>query len=127
MYVEGRYNVDGKLLFLPVKGTGAFKGNFTGGIGDVRIKGIKKLIKGQTHFVVNKLDIKVSVKSGKIDLVDLFGGDKVLGEIIHETINQNFEIFSQDLIPLVEKSLSKIFKRTANKILERFTMEQLFP
>lgn len=127
LYVDGRYNVDGKLLFLPVKGEGAFKGNFTGGAGDVRIKGVQKKINGETHFVVSKLDIKISVKKGKIDLVDLFGQDKVLGEIINETINQNFDIFSQDLIPLIEKSLSRIFKQTANKILERFTMAQLFP
>lgn len=127
LFVVGRYNVDGKILFLPVKGAGAFKGNFTGGAGEVRIKGVQKEINGETHFIVNKMDIKITVKKGKIDLGDFLGGDKVLGEIINETINQNFEVFSQDLIPLIEKSLSRIFKRTANKILSRFTMAQLFP
>lgn len=73
------------------------------------------------------MDIKITVKKGKLDFDDLFGGDKVLGDIINQTINQNFDVFSMELIPLVEKSLSRIFKQTANKILERFTMEQLFP
>lgn len=127
MYVVGRYNVDGRILFIPVRGAGHFKGNFTGGAGDVRIKGIHKQINGETHFIVNKMDIKITVQKGKMDLEDLFGGDKVLGEVINQTINENFALLSQDLIPLIEKSLSKIFKRTANKILERFTMAQLFP
>lgn len=127
LYVTGRYIVDGRILFLPVKGAGKFSGNFTNGVGDVRIKGVHKEINGETHFVVNKLDIKVTVQKGKIDLEDLFGGDKVIGEIVNETINQNFDILSLDLIPLIEKSLSRIFKQTANKILERFTMAQLFP
>lgn len=127
LYVVGRYNVDGKILFLPVKGQGSFNGNFTGGQGDVRIKGIHKQINGQTHFVVHKMEIKITVQKGTIDLENLFGGDRTLGDIINLTINQNFEVLSQDLIPLIEKSLSKIFKRTANKILERFTMAQLFP
>jgi Haemolymph juvenile hormone binding protein (JHBP) len=128
LHVVGRYGVDGKILFIPVKGAGRFSGNFTGGTGDIKIKGIHKQINGETHFVVNKMDIKITVKSGQIELGEIFGkGDKVLGDIISATINQNFEVFSKDLIPLIEKSLSKIFKRTANKILERFTMAQLFP
>lgn len=127
LYVTGRYNVDGKILFIPVKGAGGFTGNFTGGMGEVRIKGAHKEINGQTHFVVNKLDIKVTVERGTIALRDLLGGDKLLADIVNQTINQNFALLSQDLLPLIEKSLSKIFKRTANKILERFTLEQLFP
>jgi hypothetical protein len=119
--------VDGRILILPVKGTGRFTGNFTGGLGDVRIKGIQKEINGQNHFVVSKLDIKITVQKGKITVAEIFNGDKVLGEIVSNTINQNFDLFSKDLIPLIEKSLSRIFKKTANQILERFTMEQLFP
>ena len=123
----GKYNVDGRILFLPVKGAGKFTGNFTGGLGDVNIKGIQKQINGQTHFIVNKLQIKVTVQNGKLDFQNLFGGDKTLGEIINQTINQNFAVFSKEMIPLIEKSLSQIFKKTANKILVRFTMAQLFP
>lgn len=127
LYVEGGYKVDGKILFIPVKGSGRFSGNFTGGTGDVRVKGIQKDINGTTHFVVNKMDIKINLQKGLISLNDFFGGDKVLGQIVGQTINQNFEVFSQDLIPLIEKSLARIFKKSANKILERFTMAQLFP
>lgn len=73
------------------------------------------------------MDIKIAVQNGKIILDDLFGGEKILGDIVSQAINENFELFSQDLIPLIEKSLSRIFKTTSNKILERFTMSQLFP
>lgn len=58
LYVTGRYIVDGKILFIPVKGAGKFNGNFTNGAGDVRVKGIHKKINGENHFIVNKLDIK---------------------------------------------------------------------
>lgn len=127
MYVVGKYGVDGKILILPVKGSGRFTGNFTGGTGDIRVKGIQKEINGETHYYVNKLDIKITLQKGTIQVAEIFNGDKVLGDIVSNTINQNFELFSKDLIPLIEKSLSRIFKKTANKILERFTMAQLFP
>ena len=76
---------------------------------------------------MNKLEIKISLKAGKLYLDNLFGGDKTLGELINQTINQNFELFSKELIPLIERALSRIFKKTGNKILSRFTEEQLFP
>ncbi|XP_058062405.1 uncharacterized protein LOC131212527 [Anopheles bellator] len=127
LYVEGRYIVDGRILLLPVKGSGKFTGNFTQGIGSVRIKGDRKRINGKDHLSLAKLDIKIKVSDGRIKLENLFGGDRVLGEIINETINQNFNLLSTELIPLIEKALQRIFKRTGNKILERFPEEVLFP
>lgn len=85
------------------------------------------MIDGKQHIVLKKLDIKIIIGKGKIKLNNLFGGDRVLGDVINETINQNFEIFSRDIIPLVEKALEKIFKKISNKIVERYTEEQLFP
>jgi hypothetical protein len=119
--------VDGRVLFLPITGEGNFTGNFTHGKGDIRLRGVHKELNGATHFVVNKLDIKITVQRGKIELDNLFGGDKTLGDIINSVINENFEAFTTDLIPLIEKSLSRIFKQTGNKIFKRFTLEQLFP
>nr|XP_049462885.1 uncharacterized protein LOC120951728 [Anopheles coluzzii] len=127
LYVEGRYVVDGRILLLPVKGSGKFTGNFTQGIGSVRIKGDRKRINGKDHLSLAKLDIKIRVSDGRVKLENLFGGDRVLGEIINETINQNFNLLSTELIPLIEKALQRIFKRTGNKILERFPEEVLFP
>ncbi|XP_058453175.1 protein takeout [Malaya genurostris] len=127
LYVEGRYVVDGRILLLPVKGAGRFTGNFTQGVGNVRIKGDRKVINGKNHLSLAKLDIKIKVGDGKIKLENLFGGDRVLGEIINETINQNFSLLSHELIPLIEKALQRIFKTTGNKILERFPEEVLFP
>ncbi|XP_055633724.1 uncharacterized protein LOC129774053 [Toxorhynchites rutilus septentrionalis] len=127
LYVEGRYVVDGRIILLPVKGAGKFTGNFTQGVGNVRIKGDRKVINGKNHLSLAKLDIKIRVGDGKIKLENLFGGDRTLGEIINQTINQNFSLISHELIPLIEKALQRIFKRTGNKILERFPEEVLFP
>jgi Haemolymph juvenile hormone binding protein (JHBP) len=81
----------------------------------------------QGFVSVKKIDIKIKVKNGNVKLDNLFGSDKVLGEVVNQTINQNFDILSKEIIPLIEKSLNRIFKRIGNKIVERFTHEQLFP
>lgn len=48
----------------------------------MRIKGDRKVINGKNHLSLAKLDIKIKVGDGKIKLENLFGGDRVLGEIV---------------------------------------------
>lgn len=67
------------------------------------------------------------MQDGRLHLNNLFGGDKLLGDIVNETINQNFDLFIKDIIPLIEKSLGKKFRKVGNKIVERYSEKQLFP
>ena len=112
---------------MPITGSGEFYANFTNGMGQVRLIGGEKKINGKVHFILSKLDIKITVEKGKIIFENLFGGQKALGDTINKIINDNFDVFALDLIPLIEKSLGRIFKNTSNKIFKRFTKEQLFP
>lgn len=82
---------------------------------------------GNTHVFVKKLTIRVRVGGGSLNLDNLFNGDKALGEVVNQTINQNFDIVARDIIPIVERALEKHFKRTANKIMSRYTENQVFP
>lgn len=77
--------------------------------------------------MVKKIDIKVRVGSGRIRLDNLFGGDKVLGDVVNETINRNFDLFAAEIIPLIEKALAKYFKKVSNNILSRYPADVLFP
>ncbi|XP_026466729.1 protein takeout-like [Ctenocephalides felis] len=96
---KGNYNIDGNILLLPIRGNGPFTANF----------------------------FKIKLGKGNIDLRNLFGGDKTLGDIINQTINSNIEILSTEIVPLIEKALSKLFIRIANQIIDRYTFEQLYP
>lgn len=76
---------------------------------------------------VKKLTIRVRVGGGYLHLDNLFNGDKALGEVVNQTINQNFDIVSKDIIPIIERALERQFKRMANKIMSRYTERQIFP
>lgn len=75
---------------------------------------------------------------------NLFNGDKVLGknhltfsehknqksisgEAINDVINDNFDVLSKDIVPLVEKALQRTFKKIGNKMGGRYTFSELFP
>ena len=84
-------------------------------------------LNGETHAFVKKLTIRVRVGGGSLHLDNLFNGDKALGEVVNQTINQNFDIVSKDIIPIVERALERHFKKTANKIMSHYTEKQIFP
>lgn len=82
---------------------------------------------GTEHVSIAKVETNITLGGGNFQLHNLFNGDRVLGDVINDTINQNFLLFANDLMPTVEKALSKLFRRLANRICSNFTPEQLFP
>jgi len=127
MRVEGTYDVSGQVLLLPIKGTGQFVGNFTDCIGNARLQFARKQVGDEAIAQIKKFTIKIKVGKGAIKLHNLFNGDQVLGEAINAVINQNFDVVSKDIIPLVEKALQRTLRRIATKITENFSYDEVFP
>lgn len=71
--------------------------------------------------------MKVSVGRARFRLENLFNGDQVLGEIGNQVINENSQLFLDELIPGFEKSLSKTFLDIANGVLTDVTFDEMFP
>lgn len=82
---------------------------------------------GTEYVKFGNLDMKVSVQNAKFRLENLFNGDRTLGEIGNTIINENAQLFLEELIPGFEKSLSKTFLEIANDILTEVTYDEMFP
>ncbi|XP_055903734.1 protein takeout [Eupeodes corollae] len=128
LHGEGTYDVSGQLLALPLKGNGRFSGNFTNFNAFVKLDfEVKTDSENVDRVGIKNLEVKIIMGKGRIRLYNLFNGDKTLGDIINETINQNFETFTMELIPPIERALEKKFLSIAGKIMETFTYDELFP
>ena len=128
LYIEGSYEVDGRVLLLPIRGNGPISGNFTDAMGSVKIQGsLVKDEKGIEHLHLNEFRMRISIRKGTLKLENLFGGDPTLGPVINNAINSNFESFIKELNPLIEKALSSAFMDIGNSIVKPFTYDQLFP
>ncbi|XP_020288990.1 protein takeout-like [Pseudomyrmex gracilis] len=126
--VEGKYDVDGKVLLLPIRGSGPMSGNFSNCIGACKISGERYFDKnGVEKLRIKEFRLKVSVGKGSLKLDNLFDGERVLGDVINSAINNNFDLFTRELMPLVEMALSDAFQNIADNIVEQFTLAQLFP
>lgn len=82
---------------------------------------------GVEYVKFGNLQIKVTVGGGRFRLENLFNGDRTLNEIGNTIINENAQIFLEEMIPGFEKSLSKTFVEIANDILTDVTYDEMFP
>lgn len=122
------YEIDGRVLLLPIRGNGPLTGNFTDATGSVKIQGdLVKGPDGADHLTLSEFRMRISIRKGSLYLDNLFNGDQTLGNVINNAINSNFDAFIKELQPLIEKALSAAFTEIGNKIVGPFTYDQLFP
>ncbi|ALC45393.1 CG14661, partial [Drosophila busckii] len=124
---EGQYDINGNILALPIKGNGPFVGNFTNFVAYVRVTYDVKTVNDVEYFDVKEFTMKIRTGKGRLRLENLFNGDKVLGDVINQTINENFELFTNEVIAPIARALEVKFLAVATKILENFTYNELFP
>lgn len=82
---------------------------------------------GLEFMKIDNVNIRMKIGNISVHLDNLFNGDKALGMVGNQLVNENTDILFNDIVPVVEKSLSKKFKNTANGILELASFDELFP
>ncbi|GLV39161.1 uncharacterized protein CBL_06212 [Carabus blaptoides fortunei] len=125
--IEADYGVDGKVILVPIRGSGPMTANVTDILAKVVLIGEITEIDGEKHLNFKTMTINVKVGGGSGKLYNLFNGDKVLGDIVNDTINKNFDAFLKELLPVIERSLASVFLKIANSIVSPYTFAQLFP
>lgn len=69
----------------------------------------------------------MKVGEKKVRLENLFNNDPVLGQVGNQIINENLGFFTNEIIPGLEKGLSKKFTDIANSLLSSTTYDEMFP
>lgn len=69
----------------------------------------------------------IDFKDFKLNLANLFRGDRFLGDVGNSLINNNQELYLKDIAPSLEHGLSKHFLDVADKILASATFDEMFP
>lgn len=94
---------------------------------NVTMRGHKEK-RGEEEFLkFDPFKVKLRVGQSSIFLTNLFDGDPVLGPATNRVINENSQLFLQEISPVLERSLADLFTEMANKITSKFTYKELFP
>ncbi|XP_073947418.1 circadian clock-controlled protein daywake-like [Choristoneura fumiferana] len=124
---HGKYKMDIQVLLLRLQGRGNITGTFKEYACNVTMRGHKEK-RGEEEFLkFDPFKVKLRVGQSSIFLTNLFDGDPVLGPATNRVINENSQLFLQEISPVLERSLADLFTEMANKITSKFTYKELFP
>lgn len=93
----------------------------------MKIRGLRLPQDGVEYVRFNKLPLKINIDIFKMHLDNLFNGDRVLGEVGNNIINENRDLYLNEIIPGLEKGLSKKFLDIANMLMANTTFDEMFP
>ncbi|XP_067004639.2 protein takeout [Anabrus simplex] len=126
MNFEAQYEVDGKILVVPIQGNGDVVFNFTGvrTIASIRTKTIQK--DGQEYRPIEDLKWTIEVDKGQSHFTNLFNGDKTLGDATNKFLNENHKEAFETLKSLPEEAFGQFFKEMGNKIFAQYPIDELF-
>lgn len=74
-------------------------------------------------------DVKFSLKYSKIRVRfdNLFNGNKQLENVANDVINQNIQLIEGNVIPQIEKEMTKRILATTNQVFEKAPANEFFP
>uniref|UniRef100_A0A0A9XEC2 Circadian clock-controlled protein n=1 Tax=Lygus hesperus TaxID=30085 RepID=A0A0A9XEC2_LYGHE len=122
------YDVDGRLLVVPLKGVGIFKGNFTNIIVD--IKGVGEMVKSKkgTEYVqikTIKLKLKMGAESVKFKNTDNNANNDLIATTAANFVNQNRDQVFEIVTPIAEETAEAIAKQIGNPIFRAIPFSEI--
>ncbi|CAH1099244.1 unnamed protein product [Psylliodes chrysocephalus] len=124
---DAKYDINGKILVLPVYGKGDTTIIFDDAVLHHYIHFKEEIKNDQTYLKVIDYNGTLSVGKAHFDFQNLFNGDKVLGDNILRVINDNWMVIFEDVKEGIEKSFSQVFKAIATEFFSRITLNTLIP
>ena len=125
--IAADYELDSKILFLDLKGSGPFNANISDYHFECIMKG-HKVKKGENNHLEFD-DMKCSLVIGEVSIFldKLFEGNPTLAKATNDVINDNAHVLFDEIKPGVLKAVTGRFTEIANKITLSFKFEELFP
>ncbi|XP_017868371.1 PREDICTED: protein takeout [Drosophila arizonae] len=124
---QGKYSMRLNLLLLDIQGKGNMRGYCDNAKASVKMRGTRYLRHGLEYVKFTKMTMRIQFKDFKLQLDNLFNGDRILGTVGNTLINDNQDLYLNEIVPGLERGLSKKFLDVANEILATATFDEMFP
>ncbi|XP_047545596.1 circadian clock-controlled protein daywake-like [Vanessa atalanta] len=123
--LTAKYNADGKILILPIKGDG--DAVITCKNIEVEINSKLSHIKSSKglHFKLVTPNYKYDIQSTTFEFENLFNGNKQLADATLQFANENWRQLMDDLAPPVVKQIVKTIVKAINKFFSKVTINRI--
>ncbi|KDR14108.1 Protein takeout [Zootermopsis nevadensis] len=121
--IESDYNLQGKVLILPLIGNGPAKVNLDNVTTSVSTRFELRRLQGRQVLHIADMTVDFDIQGMTVNLENLFNGNKVLGRTLNAFVNKNaLEIVKELKDPLGE-SFSVVFKDIMNNALSHMPID----
>lgn len=121
------YKIDGKVLILPITGSGKSNLTFLDPELIIAIKAEPTERDGKTYMKFTDIKLTMNKLSRMcLNLENLFNGDKALGDNMNKFLNDNWNDVFQELKEPVLAGLSETAREYMSKTLENIPYNELF-
>ncbi|CAL7939394.1 unnamed protein product [Xylocopa violacea] len=122
------YNLDGKIMMLPITGDGIAHGNFTDidAIVTLQFKRYRDEI-GLIHQMVDDIYVDFEIGHATVHLDNLFDGDETLSAAMNLFLNDNWSTVIAEVRPKLEEIIAELIRNFANTIFSIFPEDVLLP
>ncbi|XP_063224781.1 uncharacterized protein LOC134532292 [Bacillus rossius redtenbacheri] len=128
MYLKSKYQIDGQVLILPIKGDGdltikldTFNGTFKSAFD------LAKLSDGLEHMSFRDSTFDFAIKRSHFEFKNLFNGDKALGDNMNVFLNENWQEVHKEISPVVSEVVRKTLVNILQDISSVLPYDVMFP
>ncbi|CAH1404686.1 unnamed protein product [Nezara viridula] len=125
--LEGDYEMDGKMLILPIKGNGKIRFLCTNvtTFSEVCFETFER--NKEIYTRIKDYKLRIETKHAEVHLTNMFNGDRRLSEGVNRFLNSHWKEVFETYKELPEKSFAEFMKKQMNCIFTTFPEKELFP
>ncbi|XP_031842157.1 protein takeout [Nomia melanderi] len=123
------YNLNGRIMLLPIVGNGIGHGNFTDidAIITLQMERYRNRETGQNHQRVGDIYVDFEMDHASMHLDNLFDGDQTLSAAMNLFLNDNWRTVVAEIKPKLEEKIGELIKDFTNTIFSEFPEDVLLP
>ncbi|XP_050430977.1 circadian clock-controlled protein daywake-like [Adelges cooleyi] len=129
LLVNCSYDIDGRLMVIPLKGQGIFKGNITNTKADIKASvEILKDKKNREYFQLKDIRLKVKVGDATGKATNLYNpNNDVITETAMSFYNQNRRMVLNIITPIIEEISVEFAMQIGNNVLKTVLYDEILP
>lgn len=121
------YKLDGKVLLLPVRGSGRSNITMYGLKSHNELTCEKYEKNGEIYLRIKKYSVTFNPEKVKLNFDNLFDGDKAIATQLNTFMNENADLLFKELQAPYEETFSQVFTKLSNEVFSRVPMNKIFP
>ncbi|XP_049820156.1 uncharacterized protein LOC109596647 [Aethina tumida] len=125
--LQGHYIADGKIASLPIKGDGDANITFVGGTYIYETSWTIYQKDGEDYMKIENPSLEYKLRRAHFYHGNLFNGNEELGNQVNKFLNDNWELFLEDIGTAVKKTIESIATNIITNVAKRVPFNKIFP